>query len=725
MRNRLYSQYSPGLLQLEHGSVAEIAAEAYRLECAHDKLEPHRILADLPFPIYITSTPFSLIAIALRQIGKHPAEICDRPSGDMGHVLRNTDLDTDLTPTVERPVVYHLFGNIAIPDSLVLTEDDFLDQLTSRALRKDSIPHRVRRALVNTTLLLIGHRVNERNFQFMLRILLSSPGSSALRRFRHIVQCTPQVTQQAQPSWFDLVRERGGLHFTVYSGDPAHFLDDLRSRSIFPIDSRSRNEKQDGTVPTKETTEEHQLTQVSAWNFQSGPVASNPYAGPRPLRPGDGVYGRDAQVSEVLSLILVERVVVLYGKAGVGKTSMVDAGLIPQLETKDFAVYPGIRMTIAPHTGDVSPNSNPYVWSVLSALCHSIPSEKRFATEELGRLTLIDGLNHLLPADRRAVLVFDQFEEIISLDSNDDSRQSEFFRQLGIVLRNHRYYALFVVREDYFGSIQPFARLLPTGLGAQFRLMPLNPEEAVAAIREPARRRGVEFSPSAVQILVDGLRHVRIHTQDGALGSVVSAYIEPVTLQILCRELWNQLPADVRTIDEKTVGSFDYLGSALARYYDDAIERTSRLTGVSEQVLRNWFDGDLITEDGLRTLIAQKDIESQGVPKSVVNSLIDSYLVREELRNDMIWVELASDRLVETVRASNTKWYAAHLFAVEQEARRWEQEGRPASLLLQGGALREAEEWVASHPEVSPLLREFLAISRGVKASSRRGRPGR
>jgi energy-coupling factor transporter ATP-binding protein EcfA2 len=720
IRSKLNSRFAPHLSPLKQGSLAEIVAEAYRLECKHDALEPHHILASLPLPIYITATPFNLIAIALREIGRDPIELYNLTASDS---IERVLLDTDVHPTIERPLVYHLFGNVAIPDSLVLAEDDFLNQFTSWATNRNLIPYSITGALVDTMLLLIGHREDERSFQFLLRMLLSSPGSDRTLRFSHIMQCTPQVSRQADRPSSDWAERLHRLSLTVYSGNPVHFLNELQSRFISPIDSIPKAEEHDKKAPTAEPSEEHQLSKISGWNFHSNLAAPNPYAGPRPLQAEDSIYGRDAQISKVLSLILSERIVVLYGKAGVGKTSMVNAGLVQQLEAKGLAVYRGIRLTLAPLTGEVSTNSNPYVWSVLAALCQSVPSEKRLAMEELERLTLVDGLDHLLPADKRAILIFDKFEEIVSLDPNDDSRRGEFFRQLGIVLRDHRYYGLFVVREDYLGSIQPFARLLPTGLGSQFRLMPLNSEEAFAAIQEPARRQGVDFSPSAVQILVDGLRRAAIQNQDGTKGSVMSTYIDPFALQIFCRQLWDQLPPDVRTIDENAVGSIEHLGSALARYYAYGIERSSQLAGVSEQVLRNWFDRELITNNGFRPEIAQETIEGQGIPKSVLDTLVASYLLRAELRNGTMWFQLAGDLLVDAVRSNNAGWFAAQLSTVEKEARRWEQQGRPDSLLLQGSALTEAEDWVSSHPESSPFVREFLAISRGIKPSNRRWWP--
>jgi Novel STAND NTPase 1 len=80
------------------------------------------------------------------------------------------------------------------------------------------------------------------------------------------------------------------------------------------------------------------------------PADQNPYVGPRPFEPGDAgrFFGRRREVRELLSLVIAHRVVLLYAASGAGKSSLLNAGLIPSLLAKGFQVLPPARLGAAP-----------------------------------------------------------------------------------------------------------------------------------------------------------------------------------------------------------------------------------------------------------------------------------------------------------------------------------------------------------------------------------------
>ena len=106
----------------------------------HNPAEPHRILARMPFPIYVTTNPDNLLARALAEAGKDPQVVLcpwNEYAQQIGSIY---DTEPDYRPTPERPLVYHLYGRLVEPDSLVLTEDDYLDYLMGLTSNKDLIP---------------------------------------------------------------------------------------------------------------------------------------------------------------------------------------------------------------------------------------------------------------------------------------------------------------------------------------------------------------------------------------------------------------------------------------------------------------------------------------------------------------------------------------------------------------------------------------------------------
>jgi Novel STAND NTPase 1 len=91
-----------------------------------------------------------------------------------------------------------------------------------------------------------------------------------------------------------------------------------------------------------------------------------PYPGPRPFEREEQnlFFGRDREVSELLSLIIAHRIVLLYAQSGAGKTSLLHAGIIPSLTEEGFAVQPVARVRgLIPEDIDLGEISNIYVFN--------------------------------------------------------------------------------------------------------------------------------------------------------------------------------------------------------------------------------------------------------------------------------------------------------------------------------------------------------------------------
>ena len=105
------------------------------------------------------------------------------------------------------------------------------------------------------------------------------------------------------------------------------------------------------------------------------------------------------------------------------------------------------------------------------------------------------------------MLIFDQFEEILTLDPADRDSQEVFFQELGSVLADGDIWALFSMREDYIGGLDRFLRYLPSYLQTTYRLDFLESDAAKIAIQEPAGDQGVIFRDEAADRLLRRLTH--------------------------------------------------------------------------------------------------------------------------------------------------------------------------------------------------------------------------
>ena len=118
------------------------------------------------------------------------------------------------------------------------------------------------------------------------------------------------------------------------------------------------------------------------------PQKTNPYVGPRAFQTGEKLYGRDRDLLNLHYLFLSERVVLLFSPSGAGKTSLIQAGLIPRLREK-FGFTPIIRVNQEPPESlHREKNFNRYIFSTLLSLEETLPEDERSPVEKLAELKI-------------------------------------------------------------------------------------------------------------------------------------------------------------------------------------------------------------------------------------------------------------------------------------------------------------------------------------------------
>lgn len=194
--------------------------------------EPHGVLADLPLPIYITTNYDDFMVRALRSRRRNPRrELCrwnplvsDQPSV--------FDRGSDAEVSVPNPVVFHLHGHDEVTDSLVLTEDDYLDFLVNISEDTEIIPRRIERVLASNSLLFIGYRLADWSFRVLFRGIIG-PLPRDLGRIRITVQLTPDpaegFTQEQVQQYLEKYFARDNVR--VYWGTARQFAAELRRQA--------------------------------------------------------------------------------------------------------------------------------------------------------------------------------------------------------------------------------------------------------------------------------------------------------------------------------------------------------------------------------------------------------------------------------------------------------------------------------------------------------------
>ena len=216
--------------EIEKGdlSTCQIAKRLNLFNFDRDSRNPLRVLANLPIPIYLTTSYHDLIEDALTAAGKRPkSEICYWQEDLRDSIPSVFDLNRDYRPTEEEPLVYHLCGREAYPASMVLTEDDYLDFLVRVSREQEAIlAPRVNQALADSLLLMLGYQVLGWDFRVLLRGLIRlKPSGRRPKSFAIQLPPTPGEHVEGVRAYLEEYFKKN--KFEIFWGPIEHFANDL------------------------------------------------------------------------------------------------------------------------------------------------------------------------------------------------------------------------------------------------------------------------------------------------------------------------------------------------------------------------------------------------------------------------------------------------------------------------------------------------------------------
>ncbi len=375
-------------------------------------------------------------------------------------------------------------------------------------------------------------------------------------------------------------------------------------------------------------------------------------------------HGREEEVGELSRRVQRKLLTVLFGQSGLGKTSILRAGIVPRLRPEGYCpVY--VRI-------DYSPATPPPAEQIKQAIFR--------ATEDTGTWTkpgsavsgetLWEFLHHrddiLRDASGKTViplLIFDQFEEIFTLAQADDAgkrRAAQFIEELSDLVENRPpkelearletddalterfdfgradYRILIALREDYLAHLESVKGAMPSITQNRMRLAPMTGQQALAAVMKPGGRLVTqEVAESIVRFIAGG-------------SELQNAEVEPSLLSLICRELNNARLAQGRTeiSADLLAGSHDTI---LKEFYERAV--ADQPEGV-----RKVIEHELLTESGYRENLAEESLAKRlaeaGAKPDAIATLVNRRLLRIEERLDVRRVELTHDVLCGVVKAS-------------------------------------------------------------------------
>ncbi|MEJ1970980.1 MAG: hypothetical protein WDM96_00165 [Lacunisphaera sp.] len=377
-------------------------------------------------------------------------------------------------------------------------------------------------------------------------------------------------------------------------------------------------------------------------------------------------HGREEEGAELSRRVQRKLLTVLFGQSGLGKTSILQAGLVPRLRPEGFCpVY--VRLDYDPHSPPPSEQIKRAVFRATEAAGTWTQTGSAVTGESLWEFLhhRDDILKDAAGRTLTPILIFDQFEEIFTLAQSDDAgrkRAQEFLRDLADLVENRPpaalearidrdeadaskfdfaradYRILISLREDYLAHLEGLKAQMPSVTQNRMRLARMTGPQAVAAVRAPAPHLVSEAVAEAIVRFVAG----------GAELAV--AEVEPSLLSLICRELNN-----TRLAQGHAEISADLLAGSRATILSEFYERA-----LADQPpgVRIFIEDEMLTDSGFRESVAEervrKGFAAAGAAPETLATLVDRRLLRVEDRLDLRRVEITHDVLCGVIGASRS-----------------------------------------------------------------------
>jgi WD40 repeat protein len=414
--------------------------------------------------------------------------------------------------------------------------------------------------------------------------------------------------------------------------------------------------------------------------------ADNPWPGLATFTEDQGAYfhGRDDEIDDLTQLARLRALVVLFGQSGLGKSSLLQAGVFPRLRANGFCpIY--IRLDHA----ESAPSPTDQIKTLLLSETAKVGTWTKPGTAKPGE-TLWELFHHrddrLIGSGGRAiipVLVFDQFEELFTLGAAAGGRRDRavaFMSELAELVENRPseqlvarlegsadeleafdfsradYRVVITLREDFLPELEGLKTIMPAMMANRMRLARMTGTQALQAVVKPGAALVTDEVACKIVEFVAGAR-------GGSIERLAELNVEPALLSVVCRELNERR----RSLGQAQITA-DLVSGNRREILTDFYERSVNDLPAG---MRSFVEDRLLTKSGFRDNLAlESALEFPDVTQPLIDTLVSRRLLRIEDRAGIQRVELTHDVLAEVIRASrDTRQQRLALEAAEKQRR--------------------------------------------------------
>lgn len=442
----------------------------------------------------------------------------------------------------------------------------------------------------------------------------------------------------------------------------------------------------------------------------------NPWKGLNFYVEGEVLYGRSGEIESLSQYIINNSQTVLYGKSGIGKSSILNAGIFP-IARKHGMTPVGIRLD---HGGAV-----PYLAQIKEAIRNAGGTEiERLPAIDPAHETLWEYLHRNTFVNEKQettelLLVFDQFEEIFTLQKNEKVKE-DFFRQLADLLNgitpayvtdsmasqdedkameqitlddldslvldddkgeqqeprtsyllDDRFHIVITLREDFLSYLERYTKYIPVMRSNRYALQPINEEQAKDIIMMPIDKLVDQDVAKLIIQKVTG-------RTDFELGDQPEIEVDAAVLSLYLSRLYMK-KGKQPTITTQLVSQFS--DDIIKDFYEESVADLP-----AKEVEE--IEDQLLTYDGRRNNVSRNDLLREGISEKVIRTLVeDRKLLRQFSYQGDIRVEFMHDILCHIVdertrRRADEKEKEAERQQQDEERRALERKNRKRMVLL-------------------------------------------